>query len=167
MADLLPSGRMTEAERRYAPKKEGRLGAKKDNHGMLLLVHPTIQKFSHPFYYVKNYKSEHYVWVNAPKTKSQTCKAVAMRLSRNLSYMLAQYKRGTHNFSFEKFQQAAKASFEHHWSNHQFCGTWCQARDWSKEEKLKNKNKFRDKERNAKEYEQQLEIQRNLPSQIA
>jgi hypothetical protein len=159
MADLVSAGRMAEEERRYKPKIAGRLGSKKDDHGMLPLAHPTIEKLSDPIHYVKNYKSELYVWVNASKTKSQTCKADAMRLSRNLAYMLAQYKRGTENCTLEKFERAAKASFQHHWNDHQFCGSWCQARDWNEEEKEKNKNKFRDKEKNPKEYQQQLEIQ--------
>jgi hypothetical protein len=105
-----------------------------------------------------------YVWVNASKAKSQTCKADAMRLSRNLAYMLAQYKRGTEHCTFEKFQKAVKASFQHHWNDHQFCSSWCQgAKDWTEEEKEKNKNKFRDKEKHTKEYGQQLEIQKKLP----
>jgi hypothetical protein len=153
------AGRMAEEDRRYKPKVAGRLGSKKDDHGMLPLAHPTIEKLSDPIHYVKNYKSELYVWVNASKTKSQTCKADAMRLSRNLAYMLAQYKRGTENCTLEKFERAAKASFQHHWNDHQFCGSWCQARDWNEEEKEENKNKFRDKEKNQKEYQQQLEIQ--------
>ncbi len=78
-----------------------------------------------------------------------------MRLSRNMSYMLKQYKRGTENCTFEKFQTAAKASFEHHWNNHQFCGSWCQAKDWNEEEKEKNKNMFRNRETHRREYEQQ------------
>jgi hypothetical protein len=60
-----------------------------------------------------------------------------MSLSRNLAYMLAQYKRGTESYTLEKFQQAAKASFQHHWNDHQFCGSWCQAKDWTEEEKEK------------------------------
>jgi hypothetical protein len=71
-----------------------------------------------------------------------------MRLSRNLAYMLAQYKHGTKNCTVEKFERAAKASFQHHWNDHQLFGSWCQARDWSEEEKVKNKNKIRDKEKN-------------------
>ncbi len=81
-----------------------------------------------------------------------------MRLSRNMSYMLKQYRRGTENCSFEKFQRAAKASFEHHWNNHEFCGTWCQAKDWTDEEKETNKNMFRNKETHQKEYYQQFGV---------
>jgi hypothetical protein len=154
MADLVLSGRMTEAKRRYAPRKEGRLGAKKDDHDLLPLVHPNTEKLSDRIHYVKNYKSELYVWVNASKAKSQTCKGDMMRLSRNLAYMLAQYKRGTENCTFEKFQRATKASFQHHWNDHELCGSWFQARDWTKEKKEKNKNKYRDKEKHEKEYGQ-------------
>jgi hypothetical protein len=103
MADLVLDGIMSEAERRYKPEVEGRLGAKKDGHGMLPLVHLlAIEKLSDPIHYVKNYKSELYVWVNASKDKSQTCRADAIRLSQNLAYMLAQYKRSTKNCTFEK-----------------------------------------------------------------
>jgi hypothetical protein len=91
--------------------------------------------------------------------KSSTCKADAMRLSRNMMYMmLKQYRQGTENCSFEKFQRAAKASFEHHWNNHQFCGTWCQAKDWTDKEKETNKNMFRNKETHQKEYQQQFGV---------
>ena len=158
MADLVNAGRMTEAERRYEPKEPGRLGSKKDVHGLLPLEHPIIEKLSDPGHFVKSYKSEQYVFVSAPKKTSLTCKADAMRLSRNMSYMLKQYRRGTENCSFEKFQRAAKASFEHHWNNHQFCGTWCQAKDWTDEEKETNKNMFRNKETHQKEYYQQFGV---------
>jgi hypothetical protein len=123
------AGKITKQEQRYRPKIEGRLGAKKDDNGILPMVHPAIEKFSDPIQYVKTYKSKFYVWVNASKAKSQTCKADAMRLSQNLAYMLAQYKRGTEHCTFEEFQKAAKASFQHHWNDHQFCGSWCQAKD--------------------------------------
>jgi hypothetical protein len=73
--------------------------------------------------------------------------------------MLVQYKRGTENCTFKKFQRAAKASFEHHWNDHQFYGSWCQAKDWNEEEKETTKNKFRNEEMHQKEYQQQLEIQ--------
>jgi hypothetical protein len=120
MADLVNVGRMSEAERRYETKVPGRLGSKKDDHGLLPLAHPIVEKLSDPGHFIKSYKSEQYVFVSAPKKTSLTCKADAMRLSRNMSYMLKQYERGTENCSF---QRAAKASFEHHWNNPQFCGT--------------------------------------------
>jgi hypothetical protein len=53
---------------------------------------------------------------------------------------------------------SAKASFEHHWNNHQFCGPWCQAKDWTDEEKETNKNMFRNKETHQKEYNQQFGV---------
>jgi hypothetical protein len=88
MADLVAAGKMAEADRRYKPKAEGRLGSKKDGHGMLPLEHPEPNKLSDPGHFVKNYNGELYVWAGAAKAKSQTCKANAMRLIRNLSYML-------------------------------------------------------------------------------
>jgi hypothetical protein len=156
MADLVAAGKMAEADRRYKPKVEGRVGSKKDDHGMLPLEHPEPDKLSEPGHFVKNYNGELYVWAGAAKAKSQTCKANAMRLSRNLSYMLEQYKRGTANCTFEKFERAAKASFKHHWNDHQFCGSWCKAKDWNEMEKDKFKNKYRNKETHQKEYKQQL-----------
>ncbi len=156
MADLVAAGKVAEADRRYKPKVEGRLGSKKDDHGMLPLKHPELDKLSDPGHFVKNYKGELYVWVGAAKAKNQTCKANSMRLSRNLSYMLEQYKRGTANCTFEKFERAAKASFKHHWNDHQFCGSWCKAKDWNEMEKDKFKNKYRNKETHQKEYKQQL-----------
>jgi hypothetical protein len=166
MAELVEAGRMMEAERRYPPKISGNLGAKKSDHGELPLDHPTIQKLSDPIHFVKNYKSEIYKLVVMGNTKSGTCKADAMRLSRNLSYMLAQNSPGNGNedCTFEKFMIAADASFEHHWNNHQNCGDWCQATGWTEEEKAENKNKFRDKEINQREYQQQLKIKEKFLS---
>jgi hypothetical protein len=69
MADLVNAGRMAESERRYAPKVAGRLGLKKDDHGLLPLAHPAIKKLSDSIHYVKNYLSELYVLVNASKKK--------------------------------------------------------------------------------------------------
>jgi hypothetical protein len=72
--------------------------------------------------------------------------------------MCAQHAPGNEDCTFEKFKIAGKASFEHHWNNHQFCGAWCQAKGWNEEEKKKYKHKYRDKVRNMREYEQQLII---------
>ncbi len=54
------------------------------------------------------------------KSKRETCKADAMRLSRNLAYMIAQCTPTSDNkdCTFEDFDKAGKASFEHHWNNH-------------------------------------------------
>jgi hypothetical protein len=81
-----------------------------------------------------------------------------MRLSRNLAYMCAQHAPDKEGCTFEKFKIAGRASFEHHWNNHEFCGDWCQAKGWSEEEKLKYKHKYRNKETHAREYAQQLII---------
>jgi hypothetical protein len=51
------------------------------------LEHAEIKKLLDPIHYVKNYKSELYVLVNAPKAISETHKVDVMRLSRNLAYM--------------------------------------------------------------------------------
>jgi hypothetical protein len=136
----------------------GRLGTKKKDHGVLPLDHPEIMKLSDPIHFVKNYKSELYILVNAPKATSETHKVDAMRLSWNLACMCAQMTPDTDGCTFEKFQIMGWASFEHHWNNHEFCGLWCQAKLWNAEEKIKFKNKYRDKETNRKEYEQQLQV---------
>jgi hypothetical protein len=60
MADLVAAGRITEAKQRYKPRGEGRLGEKKDDHRVLPLEHPEIDKLLDPIHYVKNYKSELY-----------------------------------------------------------------------------------------------------------
>ncbi len=123
MAELVKAGRMTEAQRRYKPRKEGTLGAKKQDHGELPLDHPAIDKLSDPIHYVKNYKSALYELVVMSKSKSETCKADAIRLSRNMAYMLAQHQPDSDkNCTFEKFCTAGKASFKHHWNNHECCG---------------------------------------------
>jgi hypothetical protein len=92
--ELLAAGRITEAERRKPPKKPGKLRAKQSDFGELPLEHPDIVKLFEPIHYVKNYKGELYKQVDMPKKKNETCKAGAMRLSRNLAYMLAQHTPG-------------------------------------------------------------------------
>jgi hypothetical protein len=108
---------------------------------------------------MKNYKGELYQQAHLPKGKRKTCKAKAMRLSLNLSYMLKHQApiEGNEDCSFEKFVAAGEASFEHHWNNHEYCGEWCQALR-TVEEKVEKKGKFRDKEKNAREYVQQLKV---------
>ena len=169
MSELVAAGRMTEAERRYLPEKVGNLGGKRPGSGVLPLEHPYIIKHSDPIHYIKNYKGEIYIQVYLPKSKSETCKADAMRLSRNLSYMIKQQRPGGGNVdsTFEKFQAAGEASFEHHWNNHEHCcGDWCQAISWTEEEKEKNKGKFRDKVKNEREYHQQLKVKKKYLSPV-
>ena len=152
---------MTKEERQYVSKKDGNLGTKKPDHGELPLDHPPIKKLSDPIHYVKNYKGELFKLVQLAKSKSGTCKADAMRLSRNLAYiMIAQHTPGfgKENCTFEKIEKAGEASFEHHWNNHEHCGNWCQAKAWTEKEKVEKKGKFRDKEGNPKEYLQQKEV---------
>ncbi len=111
-----------------------------------------------PIHNVKNYKGEIYIQVALPKSKSEICKADAMRLSRNLAYMIAPCIPTSHNknCTFEDTEKAGEASFEHHWKNHEHCGLWCQAKSWTEEEKVKGKGKYRDKKAHEKEYKQQL-----------
>ena len=159
-AEMVSAGRMTEAERRYEPKIPGHQGSKKSDHGVLPLAHPVIEKLSDPIHFVKNYKGEFYKLVALAKSKSQTCKADAMRLSRNLAYMLAQQTPGDsrEEKNFDDFMKASEASFEHHWNNHVHCGDWCQALTWTEEDKIKKRGTFRDKGTHEKEYQQQLVI---------
>jgi hypothetical protein len=139
MSELVAAGRMNEAERQYLPEKVGILGGKRPNSGVLPLEHPYIIKHSDPIHYIKNYKGKIYVQVYLLKSKSKTCKADAMRLTRNLLYMIKQQRPGGSNVdsTFEKFQAGREASFEHHWNNQEHCGDWCQAKSWTEEEKVK------------------------------
>jgi hypothetical protein len=112
------------------------LGSKKTDHGELSLDNPAIDKLSDPIHYLKNYKSELYLLVNAPTKISERCKANVMRLSRgNPAYMCSQHKPGSPDSTFNFFEVAGKASFEHYWNNHQFCGDWCQAKLWNKDQR--------------------------------
>jgi hypothetical protein len=95
MDDLVVAGNMTEQERRYEPKVPGNLGKKKDDHGELPLDHPSIDELSDPKHYIKNYKSDLFGFVVLSKAKSETCQADALRLSRNLAYMVAQHTSGS------------------------------------------------------------------------
>jgi hypothetical protein len=74
--------------------------------------------------------------------------------------MIGQHKptRDNKDCTFEDFQKAGEASFEHHWNNHEHCGSWCQAKSWTEEEKVKGKRKYRDKETHEREYKQQLQV---------
>jgi hypothetical protein len=92
MAKRVAAGTMTKAERRYKPKTRGRLGSKKNGKGKLPIQHPVIVKYSDINHFTKNYKGELFIQVAMPKSKSETCKADAMRLSRNLTYMIGQHK---------------------------------------------------------------------------
>jgi hypothetical protein len=144
MAERVAAGTMTEAERRYKPKTPGCLGSKKNDKGELPIQHPVIVKYSDINHFTKNYQGELFIQVFMPKSKSETCKADAMRLSRNLRYMIGQHKptRDNKDCTFEDFKKAGEASFEHHWNNHEHCGLWCQAKSWTEEEKVKGKRKY-------------------------
>jgi hypothetical protein len=144
MAERVATGTMTEAEQRYKPKTPGHVGSKKTDNRELPLEHPEIDKLSDPIHHVKNCKSELYNLVTLAKSKSETCKADAMRLSRNLAYMIAPCIPTSHNknCTFEDTEKAGEASFEHHWKNHKHCGLWCQAKSWTEEEKVKGKGKY-------------------------
>jgi hypothetical protein len=120
---MVAAGRMTEAERRYAPEKEGKLGKIEPDLGELPLDHLFITKHFDPIHYVKNYKGGLFVLVYLPKGKSETCKADALPLSRNLAYMLKQ-QMANDDCAFKDFMKAGEASFEHHWNNHEHCGEW-------------------------------------------
>jgi hypothetical protein len=74
--------------------------------------------------------------------------------------MIGQHKptRDNKDCTFEDFQRAGEASFEHHWNNHGHCGLWCQAKSWTEEEKVKGKRKYQDKETHEREYKQQLQV---------
>jgi hypothetical protein len=80
--------------------------------------------------------------------------------------MIAQHTPGfgKENSTFEIFEKAGEASFEHHWNNHLHCGDWCQAKTWTEQEKVEKKCKYRDKETNEKEYLQQLEVKKKYLS---
>ena len=93
------------------------------------------------------------------KGLSDTHQADAMRLSRNLTYRMAQKTRGMPDSTFEKFVTAGKASIKHHWHNHKHCGSWCQAKAWTTNEAIKKIGKYRNKVTHTKEYKQQLTVQ--------
>jgi hypothetical protein len=138
MAECVAIGTMMEAEQRYKTKTTRCLGAKKPGQSELPFDHPAINKLSDPIHYIKNHKSKINNLVKVAKSKSETCKAGAMRLSRNLAYpyIIVQHTRGmgSEDCTFEKFKAAAKASFEDHWNCHQHCGSWCQAKSWTEKE---------------------------------
>jgi hypothetical protein len=116
MAERVAAGTMTEAERRYKQKTPGRLGSKKNDRGELPIEHPVIIKYSDINHFTKNYQGELSIQVVMPKSKSETCKADAMSLSRNLRYMIGQHKptRDNKDCTFEDFKKAGEASSDHH-----------------------------------------------------
>jgi hypothetical protein len=72
---------------------------------------PEIDKLSDRIQYIKKYKTELNNLVKAAKGTSETCKADAMQLSRNLKYMVAQQtpSSGTGELTIEKNQKAREA----------------------------------------------------------
>jgi hypothetical protein len=87
MAECVVTGTMREVEQICEWKTPPYLGAKKPDHGELPLDHIAINKLSNPIHYIKNYKRELSNLVKIAKTKSETCKVDAMRLSKNLAYI--------------------------------------------------------------------------------
>jgi hypothetical protein len=81
MAGRVAAGTMTEAEGRYKPKTPGRLGFKKNDKGELPIQHPVFVKYSDINHFTKNSQGELFIQVAMAKSKSETCKADAMRLS--------------------------------------------------------------------------------------
>jgi hypothetical protein len=84
--------------------------------------------------------------------------------------MICQRKptRNNKDCTFKDFQKAGEASFEHHWNNHEHCGSWCQAKSWMEEEKVTGKGKYRDKKTHEREYKQQLQVKEKslLPARL-
>jgi hypothetical protein len=88
---------------------------------MIWLTRSRLTNLSDPIHYVKNYKSDLYNLVALGKSKSESCNADAMRLSCSLAYMTARCTSSSENkdCTFEDFEKAVEASFEHHWNkNH-------------------------------------------------
>jgi hypothetical protein len=110
MAERVAAGTTTEAKRRYKPKTPGCLGSKKNDKGELSIQHPVMVKYSDINHFTKNYQGELFIQDAMPKSKSETCKADAMRLSRNLRYIIGQHKptRDTKDCTFEDFKKAGE-----------------------------------------------------------
>ena len=73
---------------------------------------------------------------------------------------------GEEKVTFKDFLKAGKASLEHHWNNHEFCGSWCQAKEWTDKQKVEHKGTYRDKVSHPREYEQQLEVNDKFTSTV-
>jgi hypothetical protein len=141
MAECIATGKTTDAEQRYKLKTTGCLGVKKlEDHGKLPFDHPAINKLSEPIHYIKNSKNELYNIVKVGKSKSETCKADAMRLSRNLAYMIAQHtlcilEMKTVPYKSSKLLQRQVLNITGITTNGHI-GLWCQVKSWMEEEKI-------------------------------
>ena len=74
----------------------------------------------------------------------------AERMKRNLSYSI----RMNCSKELSDLEHGVKSVLEHHFNNHEFCGTWCQCKGKTTEEMKDLKLKYHDKQIHAKYYEQ-------------
>jgi hypothetical protein len=71
------------------------------------------------------------------------------RIGKNFGYMARTLK----DRDETEYCQAAQACLEHHFDNHEFCGSWCKRKDESDESKKSSIKYYRSKDKDAKLYE--------------
>jgi hypothetical protein len=129
-------------------------GNKKSDNGQLPTTHPKITRLADHNHRCRCWAGKCYNHAYAKGEKSECKAADAERLKRNLTYALHQYK----GEDFETFKQMIWAVLYHHFNVHDTCGDWCRyLQNKENPEELK-KLFYRCKLKNAKLYEQLLEI---------
>ena len=125
-------------------------GSLKPDNGELPITHPAIHFFSDRNHCVRSIAKELFVLCRKPLKECIGNTHNAERLKRNLSYTIR------HNCTktIEELHLGVKSVLEHHFDNHEHCGTWCQCKGKTKEEKKELKLKYRNKQLHEKFYMQ-------------
>jgi hypothetical protein len=72
----------------------------------------------------------------------------SIRIAKNFGYMARTLK----DKDESEYVDAAKACLEHHFDNHEYCGSWCRRKDESEEDKTRGIKYYRCKVKDAKLY---------------
>jgi hypothetical protein len=125
--DLINTGKMRSDEWPQFKRKK-----KKPNNGLLPALHPPIVFRADKGHRVRNYAKFFFCLAGKVKAEKFGCTGIyAERMKQQMSWTLRLYASG----SFEDFQTAVTAVLEHHFNNHNLCGTWCKAKYGSDAEK--------------------------------
>ena len=113
--ELIDACRMREAE---WPRYKG--GRKQPDNGLLPMLHAIIEFLADKGHCVRGYARVYFV--EAAKSIANGCgmtKMDAERMKRRMSWTLRLHCGGT----YEEFRRAVTAVLEHHFDNHEFCGS--------------------------------------------
>ena len=126
-------------------------GQKKPDNGRLPIGHKEIKFLADKGHRTRGYARV--IFLEASKSKKDGCgctKMDAERMKRRMSWTLRLHSDGT----YLEFRKAVLAVLEHHFNNHEHCGSWCKSigGDQTEEEGRELGLRFRCKERNKDLY---------------